>query len=243
MDIELLVIVAACFATATMSAVAGFGGGLVLIVILLQFLDPLDAVPVHGAIQIASNASRARLLREHIDTGVVARHAVLLVPGGLVGLAIADRLPREVGRAVIGVLALVLGWKPSLITPKVSGEFPRNRFIAVGGFQGVINMPLGATGPLISPFFRAATDGRHAMVATFAASQVVGHVVKVVLFGGAGFDFGEYWLVILAGGVAVTAGSFAGTRLLGRVSEVQFGWIFRGVLTVTALRLVAGLVW
>ncbi len=243
MEIELIVIVLAAFATATMSAVAGFGGGLVLLVVLLQFLDPLDAVPVHGAIQIASNASRARLLREHIDTGIVARHAVLLVPGGLVGLAIADRLPREVGRAAIGVLALVLGWRPSLITPKVGDTMPRSRFVAIGGFQGVINMPLGATGPLISPFFRAATESRQATVATFAASQVVGHVVKVALFGGAGFDFGTHWLVILVGGAAVTLGSMVGTRLLGRVSEVQFGWIFRGVLTVTALRLIAGLVW
>lgn len=241
MELELIVIALAAFATATMSAVAGFGGGLVLLVVLLQFLDPLDAVPVHGAIQIASNASRARLLRRHIDRAIVVRHALLLVPGGLVGLAIADRLPRDVGRAAIGVLALVLGWRPSLITPRTTGRVPRRSFVVIGGFQGVINMPLGATGPLISPFFRAATPDRQTMVATFAASQVLGHVVKVAIFGGAGFSFAEFWPAIVAGGLAVTAGSAVGTRLLGRVSEVQFTWIFRTVLTVTAIRLIAGL--
>ncbi len=241
MGIELVVIAVAAFVTAVMSAVAGFGGGLVLLVVLVQFLDPVEAVPVHGAIQIASNASRARLLREHIDRRIVAHHAVLLIPGGIVGLAIADRLPREIGRALIGVFALILGWRPSLITPRLDRPVPPRWFLWVGGFQGVINMPLGATGPLISPFFRSAVEGRHAMVATFATSQVVGHVVKVAIFGGAGFAFGDFWAVILAGAAAVTAGSFVGTRILGRVSEAQFGWIFRIVLTVTALRLVIGL--
>ena len=57
MSSELILAVAA-FLTATVSGVIGFGGGMLLIAIMPMFLPPLAVVPVHGVVQLASNASR-----------------------------------------------------------------------------------------------------------------------------------------------------------------------------------------
>ncbi len=240
---ELAVIAAGAAGTAALSAVAGLGGGLVLLVLLLQFMDPRDAIPVHGAIQIVSNGTRAFALKGHVQWGVVRRHGLLLIPGGWLGLQLTAQMPRSLGRGLIGIFALVATWRPSLLAPPVQGSggrFPRAGFLWVGAAHGAINMPLGATGPLIAPFFRAALGDRREVVATFAAAQVTGHIVKIGLFGWAGFQFGHFLPVMAVGAAGVWAGSLAGTRLLHRVSERAFGWLFRTVVTAAAIPLVIG---
>lgn len=248
MDWELLTIVGlSAAATAVLSAVAGLGGGLVLLVVLLQFLDPIDAIPVHGAIQIASNGSRAWLLRSHIEWRIVRFHAVLLVPGGLIGLQFVDRLPKAGMRALIGAFALVATWCPSVLAPRTrrgksdpaepQEPLPPRTFLAVGLAHGTINMPLGATGPMIAPFFRAALADRREVVSTFAASQVIGHAVKIALFGLVGFSFQAHWPTIAIGAAGVVAGTWVGTRLLHQLSEKAFVVLFRATVTLAALRL------
>lgn len=239
--LELLALFLAAAGTAWLSAVAGIGGGLVLLVILLQFMEPTDAIPVHGAIQVASNATRAWALRPFVKWGIVVRHGLLLVPGGLVGLEVAQSLPRRAARALIGVFALVATWRPGLLAPRLGQGFPERGFLVLGAIHGAINMPLGATGPMIAPFFRAALDDRRTVVGTLAAAQVTGHLVKVVLFGLAGFAFGDFAVAVGVGAVGVSVGTLVGTRALERVSERVFAWLFRGAVTLVAVPLVLGI--
>ena len=46
------------FFTAMMTSIAGAGGGTVLLAAMLQFMNPSEAIPVHGVIQFTSNIAR-----------------------------------------------------------------------------------------------------------------------------------------------------------------------------------------
>ena len=74
--LELLIVGLAALVGSTITAVAGLGGGILLLSVLLQFLDPLEAIPVHAVIQLASNSFRAFILRHDVDWGVVGRFAL-----------------------------------------------------------------------------------------------------------------------------------------------------------------------
>ena len=237
-ELELLILAAVAIGTSTMSGVVGFGGGVVLLAVLLIFFPPLQAIPIHGAIQIASNSSRAFVTRDHIDRTIVWNHLALMVPASVLGLLAASALPVSAGRALIGVFVLVATWKPAWITPQLERPLPPRAFLGVGAVQGFLNIPLGATGPLITPFFRVSLTGRQAFVATFAAAQTFGHIVKVGVFAFDGFDYHDHVATIAVGAVAVTLGSMIGTRLLGRVSERAFRVIFLTVITAIAIRLI-----
>ena len=76
----LLVLVAAAFATSILSAIIGMAGGIVLLSVMLLFMEPLEAIPLHGAVQLVSNGSRTWIQRTHVERGIVcpfrhARHA------------------------------------------------------------------------------------------------------------------------------------------------------------------------
>ena len=87
-------------------------GGITLLAVMLLFLEPLVAIPLHGVVQLVSNSSRTWLHREHVDWSIVRRYALPLLPLGFVGLAITQRIPPDAAKAAIGAFVLVATWRP-----------------------------------------------------------------------------------------------------------------------------------
>jgi len=239
--VQLSILSIAAVLTAILSAVVGMAGGIVLLSVMLLFLDPLEAIPLHGAIQLVSNGSRSWIQRSHVRWEIFWPYAVPLLPAGLLGLMIAERLPPSLTRTLIGVFVLVATWAPGLLLLGTHPERaePSRRFVLLGGVVGVVNMTVGATGPLIAPFFLNLGLARQALVGTKAACQAAGHLAKIAIFGVAGFAFGAWLLPLALLSAAVVLGTWLGSQLLERVSERHFVILYRAVLTVIAVRLVA----
>lgn len=240
--LDLAILAVAAFATSILSAVVGMAGGITLLAVMLLFLEPLAAIPLHGVIQLTANSSRAVIQRRHLDLHILLRYSALLVPMGWVGLQLANALPASATRIIIGVFVLVATWFPGWLMLGTHPEEinPGRRFLFLGGLAGVLNMTIGAIGPLIAPFFLNLGLDRRALVGTKAACQTLGHLVKIVLFGAAGFAFGSHLVLLLLAGACVVAGTWIGSRILERVSERLFRNLYMIVLTVIALRLLAG---
>lgn len=229
----------AALATSTLSAVVGLAGGLLLLALMLLFLDPLVAVPLHGVVQLASNFSRAHLQRRHVRWRLVGRFAWLLAPGGVAGMAVASSISPGALRVAIAVFVLGATWLPGLLRlgPGAPGRDPARRFVLVGALVGFANVLVGATGPLLAPFVLGLRLSRQAVIGTLAACQTLGHLVKVLLFGLWGFSFLAYAVPLLALCAAALAGSALGTRLLAHLPERGFRVGVRLVLTALAIRI------
>ena len=78
---------------------------------------------------------------------------------------------------------------------------------------------------------------RQALIGTKAACQMLGHLAKLVVFGVAGFAFADYLGLLALLCALVVAGTWAGSQLLDRVNERAFTLLYKGVLTLIALRL------
>jgi len=233
----LVVVGVAALFTSILSAIAGLGGGVVLLMVIAQFVAPTVAIPIQGAIQLASNSSRAWFLRSDVAWGPVGWSSILLLPASLLGVAIATSLPEDAIRIVLAVFVLVLAWRPQLLRWRGGQELPAPALVAVGGASGLINTTVGASGPVTSPFFKAATATHVAFVATAAVTQVLAHVSKLIAFTADGWSARDHLGVIAIGVVGVIIGSRIGTRLMGRFSEERLNQLFMIVLTVLAVRL------
>ncbi len=237
---ELSVLCAVALAASILSAIVGMAGGIVLLSVMLLFLEPLVAIPLHGVIQLVSNAARTAIQRRHVARGIVWRYGLLLFPMGFVGLAIAQALSPTHLRLWIGSFVLLATWAPGWVLLGTHPERtdPNRRFLALGGVAGVLNVTLGATGPLIAPFFLNIGLSRQGVIGTKAACQSLGHLAKIAIFGLAGFAFRDYWVPLALLSVLVIAGTAIGSRWLEYVDERWFTRLYKTVLTVIALRLV-----
>lgn len=255
---DFVLLCGAAFGTAVLSAVVGMAGGITLLAAMLLWLPPLVVIPLHGVIQLASNGSRTWFQRRHARFDILWRYALLLLPGGLAGLAVARSLPEEGLRAAIAGFVLLATWAPvARARWRASGRAGGadggsaaiggggaggtaqlwRRFLPLGAAAGFLNVTIGAVGPLIAPFFLNLGLRRQALVGTKAACQTLGHLVKLAIFGGAGFAFHEHLPLLVGACLSVLAGTWLGSRMLERASEALFIALYRGVLTLIALRL------
>ena len=238
--LELGILAAAALATSVLSAVVGMAGGITLLSVMLLFLDPLVAIPIHGVVMLVSNSSRTVIQRRHVAWRILALQGALMLPMTFAGLALAQRIPPTGGRLLIGVFVLAATWLPAMLMLGTHPDRakPTRRFVALGAVVGFLNPTIGATGPLIAPFFLNLGLSRHAIIGTKAACQSLGHLCKIVVFGVAGFVFAEWLMPLALLSAMVIAGTWLGSRLLDRVDELWFTRLYKGMLTLIALRLV-----
>ena len=125
MDPALVLLVGACaFATSALTAVLGFGGGVVLLAVLVAFVDPLAAIPLHAAIQVVSNGTRTVVRRRDVDWSIVWRTSLLLLPAGLLTLSLARQASDAALQVAIAVAVLAATWLPLWLSPAAAGTEP-----------------------------------------------------------------------------------------------------------------------
>ena len=232
---EIILLTASAFVAATISGAIGMGGGTILIAVMASILPGAQVVPLHGLVQMTSNASRTLILLRRVAWWAFGFY----VPLQLVGVYVAGLLyrdtPQDWLRPIIGAFLLAtIAWKR--LKPKRL-DIPRWIF-ALGGFGGgILSIFVGVTGPYLAAFFLRDDMEKEEIVATKAAIQMVGHVAKIPVFIAVGFPYREHIDAVIPLLAAALIGTFVGTRLLRSMAEKRFRTAFDTVLGLLALRL------
>lgn len=228
------ILVFASFFTSALTAAAGIGGGVALLA-LMAYLVPIAAlVPVHGAVQLGSNAGRAWLLRPHIARSCLIAFLAGALPGAVLGRYALGFLPDTVMKLLLGLFILGLTW---VKLPRMAGISTRG-FALTGLITTALTMVFGATGPFNAVVLSKAFADRLQLTATMASIMTAQHLLKIVVFGVAGFVFAP-WLGLIAAMIATGfAGTWTGRHVLLKIPEARFRLVFKICLSVLALDLV-----
>ena len=112
-------------------------------------------------------------------------------------------------------------------------------FVWPGGVSGVSSVFIGATGPLIAPFFLNDELDKENIIANKAACQVISHLGKIPLFI---YFFNVNYInelnVLLPLILSVYIGTHVGKHLLQFINENLFKKLFRYALMAIAIKLI-----
>jgi len=243
-----LLLILAAFLSSTLTAIVGMGGGVLLISVMGTFLAPGAVVPVHGVVQLAANVSRAGFAYRHIRWSILGPYAAGVVAGAWLGSRFVPRLNVDYIPLLLGLFILFVTWLPlggvrSCVSASGGPDAKTQdltpiKYLPLGLVQSFLALFVGATGPLSSPFLLRDGLKRDEVVATHGVMVSVLHLVKSLVFFLLGFAFLAYVNLIAGMIVSVIIGSWVGTRLRSRVPEHRFRQLFRGVVTLLALRLI-----
>ncbi len=230
-----LALVPIVFFTSALAAVMGMGGGILLIAVMPGLIPAAVILPLHAATQLASNLSRAAFSWRDIDPGILPAVLLGAVLGVCLGAEVYQSLDMHWLPALIGALILVFTW---IQLPAIPGGGPMS--LALLGFcQTGLGMVAGATGPVGAAVLMRRSTERDWLVVNTAVTMTLNHALRLVAFVAIGFSFAPWWKLTLGMILAGVLGSWVGTRLRPYVPQLNFQRIFRWMLTLLALRMIA----
>ena len=109
---EAYVLVGIAFLTSALTAVIGMGGGIMLISAMPGLLPAAAIIPVHGAVQLASNSSRVVLGIRNIEWRIFWPFLVGAGLGSTAGTEAVVRLSFDHLPLYLGAFILFVNWPP-----------------------------------------------------------------------------------------------------------------------------------
>ena len=223
------------------------GGGIILLGIMaIMIPEGYAVVALHGIIQLVSNFTRSFVFRQHIKKDVIRQY----LPGAIMGLSLsaliifilitlfqvdsAKEIKIDFLKPLIGIFIL---WFLFGRRPQPKDDHPN--FFGVGLMSGLTTVFIGATGPLIAPFFLKGKLTKETIIANKAICQAMSHAGKIPLFiFFFQFDYLAEVEVLFPLIIAVFIGTNLGKQILAFIPEKVFQLLFRGALTVIAIKLI-----
>lgn len=245
------IILVATLVTAAISGVFGMAGGLMLMGVLASYVPVATAMVLHGFIQIISNFSRAALLWKHISWAIIGRYA-LGIGGALLVIALISWRPTQpVVFTTLGLTAMLVWIPRRLVEINLERRFQAE---LCGFLVQTLNTLSGVAGPLLDLFFVKTVLTRQTVVATKAATQVLAHAVKIAFWGApmlgvladpataADAGFPPPWMFLAVAPLSLL-GTWAGGKVLERMTDVSFREWTKWIVTATGLVYLARGVW
>jgi uncharacterized membrane protein YfcA len=235
----MLVVSTAAFTLALLSAVAGFGGGVLLLPVFTGLFGLRIAVPVLTITQLTSNGGRAWFNRGELNRRLIGRFAWGAVPLAVTGGLLLAHAPLSALKRLLGVfLIAMVVWLRLNPRPRQ----PRDAaFVGIGAASGFSSALLGSAGPLTAPFFLAKGLRRGAYIGTEAACALTLHTAKIVAYGAGDLLTRQVLLLGIALIPSTLAGAWAGKRIVGKISDRVFVHLVEVGLVAAGLLFVAGL--
>ncbi len=208
-----------------------------LLSILSLFFDFRMLIPLHAAVQLVSNGSRAWFLRRQVNAPMFWP----FVMGSSVGVALGAVALSEITNDKWPSLLIAVYILYELLKPKKlpSIRVSNKGYFWVGLLIGSLSMFVGATGLILGVFIVNQKLSKEATVANQAAMQTFNHAAKLVGFFAVGVNFFEHSDAFAVMSVGAIIGTRVGVYLLDQMPTRVFFWIFRAVLLAAALKIFA----
>ncbi|HEX6142760.1 MAG TPA: sulfite exporter TauE/SafE family protein, partial [Geminicoccaceae bacterium] len=212
--------------TSFLTAAVGIGGGAVLLACMAVLMPPSALIPVHGMVQIGSNAGRTLIMLGHVEHRILLPFALGSALGVALGGLVVVQLPPAALQ--IGLAGFIL-WSTWGRVPSAIGRLAVSGAGLVSSF---LTMFFGATGAFVASMLKSMRLGRMEHVASQAACMSLQHALKVLTFGLLGFAYGP-WVPLIALMIASGfLGTVLGKRVLMRTADDRFHTLLSAVLTL-----------
>jgi len=216
------------------TTVAGLGGGILLLPVLIWALGPIGAVVVLSTSMLWGNIIRFAMFHQYTDWGVIRQ----LIPGSIIGSIIGASLlnvaPEEAMRPVIAVYLLCFV-AYELWGANTEFETKLNHFPVVGFVTGWLSGMFGAAGPISAPFLANYGLTKERFLATNMLMALVINGIKALVYTHGGSLTPELWAWSGAAAVMVSIGIWIGKSTLATIDEVRFKQALLVMLTIVAV--------
>tara|TARA_B100001113_G_C21074860_1_gene607173 strand:+ start:488 stop:1171 length:684 start_codon:yes stop_codon:yes gene_type:complete len=223
------------------------GGGIILLGIMAIIIpEGYMVIALHGVIQLISNTTRTYVFKDYLKIKLIKEFSIgALIGSGLsaiiifllvqfYGVSSASEIKVDFLKPIIGIFIIWYLFLKGSKKEKISKSF-----IKVGSISGLASIFVGATGPLIAPFFLKSNLTKENIIANKAACQMITHLTKIPLFiYFFNMNYIKEYQILLPLIFAVFIGTNFGKYILQMIPEKLFKKLFKIALFLIAIRLI-----
>ncbi len=218
----------------TIAGVAGFGGGVVILPVLVWVLGPREAIPILSVAQFVASIVRFWMYRRETSWPVVRWFSVGAIPVALLASLLYIQTPADIFVRLLGggMLALV-AYRYTPWGQRVTMK--RGGFVFVGGATSFFSGYLGIGGPVPAPFLIAYGLAGGAYVGTMGCCTMVTQFFKLIVFGSNGLLTPYTMLMGVGIGAISWIGASLARYLVHRLPRAWFIRLIEGVLLASGM--------
>ena len=234
MDWSIVIVGVGCFVAAFVNAAFATGGVFIVLATLTAIFPPSVAIPLMGPASAGSLVGRIWLFWQDINWRISVLFSLGATVGVVAGVSVFFAMPENALRVGLAVLLLFMIWFP----PSLWLGERRIPILGVGVVHVFIATSLGLGGLLQAVLINTRIT-KAALTGTLALCMLVADGLKVFGYGALGFDYRAYIPHLIVATLVGFAGAWAGKRVAHRISERLFRFVFKSIVTLLALRLMA----
>ncbi len=233
---DFILIFLVAFIAATISGAAGFGGALLLLPILTGLVGIKAAVPILTIGQIFGNGSRIWFGRKELKWRPIVFFLITAIPFSIAGSYLFTHIDSNKIKIGIGALLILIVVYRRLRTRKITlGD---KGMLIGGSLTGFLSGLAGSAGPLGAAFFLGLNLAASAYIASEAFTALIMHVTKAFVYKRFLFIGTRELLYGLFIGIAMIAGSFAGKKIIEKLSRDSFIVLVEILLLISGLQMI-----
>jgi uncharacterized protein len=224
-----LFILIAALTASIVAGIAGTGGGIILLPVLVTAFGVRDAVPMYTVAQLIGNLSRVGFNWRLIRFPVVLWFAIGAVPFAILGAWLFVKLPDT------GLFKILGGFLISSVIwrhwhGRSSTGFNVRWFAPIGAVFSLVSAIVGSAGPFLAPFYLTYGLVKGAFIGSEALGTAIMHTTKLTSYQSLGVISPATWTKGIIVGSIMILGSFIGKNILEKFTIQTFMKIIEFVL-------------
>ncbi|MEO0403292.1 MAG: sulfite exporter TauE/SafE family protein [Bacteroidota bacterium] len=204
------------------STVAGGGGAMILLPLTSSLMGPDKAAPIIQLGNFVGRPTRLLLFWKHIHWRIVKWYLPLALIGAFLGAWLFSAMKIDWLQLVIGGFLVSTFWQFRFGKKKSSFPMKIQWFAPLGLGVAFLSSLVGATGPILNPFYMNYGVKKEELVATKAANSFFIAMVQLPTYAFFGALEGDMWWYGLSLGAGAAIGNWIGKKWLKRTSDLRF---------------------
>ena len=169
------------FIAGLLSGAVGFGGGMVLLPVVIYFFGIEVAVPVCTIAQLLSNLSRVVIGWKDVKWKAAGQFLITAAPLTALGAYGFSIAPKQMMTQILSVFLIVFAVMK--LCGKMKLPHRPATMLMGGGITGLFNGLLSISGPLSSAVFLTLDLSPVSYIASEATAATVMHIIKIIVYG------------------------------------------------------------
>jgi uncharacterized protein len=213
---EAALVAAVAFVTSIIGGVSGYGGGLILPIVIAPIVGVSGVIPAMAISMSLGNGSRVLAYWREINWRRAFHTMVTALPLSFVGAYLYTLMSDRTISGVLGAfLLLIVPTRRWLAKKEYVLGTPG--LIAISSVYGLISGTMSGAGLMIISALMAAGVTGSALIGTDAASALLINLIKIGMFGGAGLIDLSLLVFGLMMGLATFPGAFVARAIVRRM--------------------------